>query len=88
MNDVMIEQAEGIEQRARAEIVRSNDLSALEEVRVRYLGKNGQLTQLLRTIGQAPPDARKLIGQRGNQAKTAIEQALAVRRTELERATA
>lgn len=80
----MIDQADTIQQDALAEIARADELSALEGLRVKYLGKNGQLTHLLRAVGQAPIEARPLIGQRVNRAKAAITQALDARRSVLE----
>ena len=79
----MIDQAETIEQQALAEIVRIEDLAALEELRIKYLGKNGRLNQLLRSVGKAPPEDRPRIGQRLNQAKKTITDALTTRQDTL-----
>lgn len=83
----MIDQASAIEQQALADIARAGDLETLDEVRVRYLGKNGRLTELLRGIGQAAPDDRPRIGQRVNQAKSAISGAIETRRNQLQAST-
>ena len=56
----------------------------LQEVRNRYLGrKRGAVTALLKSIAQAPPAARRGLGQQANALKREIEQALAARQTEL-----
>ena len=49
----------------------------LEELRVRYLVKKGELTQLLRGMGKVSAEERPLIGQLGNEVRTFIEQQLA-----------
>ena len=77
----MVQEAEAIEARALEEIARAADPSDLEEIRIRYLGKNGELTRVLRSVGKADPKDRPRIGQRVNQAKKAIEAALEARRT-------
>ena len=71
----MIERAETIEQNALEEINQTVDVGALEEIRVKYMGKNGLLTQVLRSVGQATPQDRPRIGQQVNKAKQAITDA-------------
>ena len=60
------------------------DLRALDEVRVRYLGKNGLFTERLKQLGQLPAEERKVAGQAINQAKQTLQAALAARRQALE----
>jgi len=55
----------------------------LEQVRIRYVGKKGELTQLLRGIGQVPPEERPAIGRLVNEARDAVEAELAARQREL-----
>lgn len=55
----------------------------LEQARIRYIGKKGELTQLLRGMGQVPPEERPIIGQLVNAARDAVETELAARRQEL-----
>lgn len=62
------------------------DASALDEVRVRYLGKKGELTGLLKGLGQLPADERPAAGAAINQAKSALQDAIALRKDELESA--
>ena len=52
------------------------DLPALEQVKAVYLGKSGQLTELLKSLGAMPADERKTAGARINEAKQAVETAL------------
>ena len=57
---------------------------ALEELRVRYLGRKAELTQILRSIGELPPDERGPTGQAANVVKRRIEGLIEERSTALE----
>lgn len=63
--------------------VAAADEGALEDLRVRYLGRRGSLTAILRGLGDLPPEARPVVGQRANAVKAAIEGALEARRLAL-----
>ncbi len=65
-------------------IEQASSFSALDQVRVECLGKNGQLTQLLKALGQLPAEQRPQAGQAINQAKQEIQAALDQRRQFLE----
>jgi len=69
---------------ALADARASRDLSALDEVRVRLLGKKGLLTEQLKSLGGLPAAERPAAGQRINEAKAAIQAALEARRERLE----
>ncbi len=69
---------------AKAEIDAADDLAALDQIRVNYLGKKGELTALLKTLGQLPGDQRKAAGQEINAAKRDLQQAIEARKTSLE----
>jgi phenylalanyl-tRNA synthetase alpha chain len=62
------------------------DLQALEQVKARFLGKSGTLTELLKGVGKLEADARKTAGARINEAKQAVEGALKARREVLQQA--
>src|SRR5918999_259264 len=79
----MIELVEKAVARAQQAIETAADLKALEELRVRLLGKKGQLTALLKQLGRLPPDQRPRAGKAINEAKEKVTQALAVRREHL-----
>jgi phenylalanyl-tRNA synthetase alpha chain len=68
---------------AREEIERAATPRDLEDVRVKYLGKRGVLTQLLRALPGLPPEERPLVGREANEAKAGIESELASRQTVL-----
>jgi phenylalanyl-tRNA synthetase alpha chain len=69
---------------AREEIERAATRRDVEEVRVKYLGKRGILTQLLRALPGLPPAERPIVGREANEAKAAIESELQARQTVLE----
>ena len=69
--------------RALSEISKSIDLRSLDEVRVSFLGKKGELTTLLKSLGQMDPSERPKAGESINQAKTAIQDAIELRKKSL-----
>ena len=69
---------------ALARIEASTEVSSLEEARVHYLGKTGVITGLLRGLGAVDPETRPAAGALINAAKTGIQQAIDVRRVELD----
>ena len=71
---------------ALAEVALSGDLASLEDVRVRWLGKKGALTEQLKALGALSPAERPAAGARINQAKEQVQAALEARRAELGRA--
>ena len=71
---------------ASDEIAATSDLKVLEELRVRYLGKKGLVTEQLKALGKLSADERPAAGQRINQVKQAIQSVLESRTTELEEA--
>lgn len=73
-------------QRALDEVNACGDLAALDEARVRWLGKKGTLTEQLKSLGSLPAAERPAAGQRINEAKQSVQDALEARRAELERA--
>jgi phenylalanyl-tRNA synthetase alpha chain len=64
--------------------VAAADATRLAELRTTYLGrKSGRLTQILRTLGDVPPDVRRELGRRANEVKRALEQAIENRERDL-----
>lgn len=61
-------------------IAASSDERTLEQLRVDYLGKKGQLTELLKGLGKLPPEQRPAAGEHINEAKRKVQQALDARR--------
>ncbi|RDH90441.1 MAG: phenylalanine--tRNA ligase subunit alpha [endosymbiont of Seepiophila jonesi] len=69
---------------AEAAIVAAAGLAALDEVRVKYLGKSGLLTGQLKKLGTLPKDERPKAGQAINKAKQALQVAIDERKVLLE----
>jgi len=70
--------------RAQSEIEAADNLEALDLIRVACLGKKGELTALLKTLGSLPHEERKTAGQEINQAKQSLQQAIEARKSALE----
>ena len=68
---------------AKAEFAAATEPARLEEVKARYLGKTGSLTDLLKGLGKLSPDERKSAGAAINAAKDQVEGALNARREAL-----
>jgi len=64
------------ETRALEEITRSDSLEELNEIRIRYLGKKGELTGVLRGMAAFSPEERPRIGQIANRVREKIEEKL------------
>jgi phenylalanyl-tRNA synthetase alpha chain len=71
---------------ARAEVAAAPDGAALENVRVRWLGKKGTFTEQLKELGRIPAAERPAAGARINEAKQELTHAIEARRAALERA--
>ena len=63
------QQLRELEQQATQAIAAAQTRDRLEELRVRYLGKKGQVSQLLRSMGQLEADERPRIGALANEVK-------------------
>src|ERR1700751_6028858 len=59
------------------------DTAALEELRVRYLGRRAELPQLLREVAGLPPEERAAVGKAANEARKALEALIEARASEL-----
>jgi phenylalanyl-tRNA synthetase alpha chain len=69
-----------------AEIQSAADLIALDQIRVRLLGKKGVVTEQLKALGAMAPEARREVGALINQAKQALAEAIDARHAMLEAA--
>ncbi len=72
-----------IEQAAREAIDAAATTQALEQVRVRFLGRKAELPNLLRGVAELAPEQRGLVGKAANQARQAIERRVQSRGEEL-----
>lgn len=79
----MKEQLKSIEERAKAELSQISDTKLLEEFRVKFLGKKGEITSILKQMGKLSAEERPVIGQLANKVRADIEEALNARKAEL-----
>ncbi|ABV87790.1 phenylalanyl-tRNA synthetase, alpha subunit [Shewanella pealeana ATCC 700345] len=75
----MMSQLTEIVEQALAAIEGAADLKALDDLRVDYLGKKGQITDMMKMMGKLPPEEKPAFGQAVNQAKQAVQQQLSIR---------
>ena len=64
----------------------SDNPESIEALRVKYLGKKGELTAILRQMGKLTPEERPVMGQLANQLRAEIEEAIDLRKTILSKA--
>ena len=69
----MKEQLKQILENARKELESTVDSKTIEDLRVRYLGKKGELTAILKQMGQLSAEERPVVGQLANSVRTQIE---------------
>ena len=72
----MKEKLEQIRQEALAALESAGTAAELDALRVKYLGKKGELTAVLKQMGSLSAEERPVIGQLANQVRAALEQAL------------
>ena len=83
---VSVDSVNQIIRQALADIEASEALASLDELRVHYLGKKGEITSLLKSLGGMEHEQRKAFGQEVNRAKGEVAQAVAERKKVLEEA--
>ena len=82
----MKETLEQIRREALAALNETKTAADLEALRVRYLGKKGELTALLKQMGRLSAEERPVMGQLANEVREALTEALARQQTVLEAA--
>src|SRR3954447_2511383 len=80
----MIERIDELRAQAEGAIASADSTAALEELRVRYLGRKAELPNLLRGVAQLPPEERGTVGRAANQARQALEGLIEARAGALE----
>ncbi len=83
---VSVASVEEVKSKALEALQSATKLDDLEQWRVGYLGRNGELTSILRGLGSVEPDERRAIGAAANEAKTLLEESLADRERALREA--
>ena len=79
----MKEQLESIRRQALDAVAAAADPAQLEELRVRFLGKKGELTAVLKQMGKLSAEERPVMGQIANDVRAAIESAMETAKKEL-----
>jgi phenylalanyl-tRNA synthetase alpha chain len=79
----MTERIAQIEREAAAAIAGAATTPALEDIRIRYLGRKAELPNLLRGVSELPPEQRAATGKAANQARHALQAAIEARAGEL-----
>ncbi|WP_300408282.1 phenylalanine--tRNA ligase subunit alpha [Lagierella sp.] len=74
-----------IKEKAFSNIKELNELDELDRIRVKFLGKKGELTLILREMGKLSKEERPIVGQYANEVRTEIENLLSNKREELQK---
>ncbi|MBQ9483848.1 MAG: phenylalanine--tRNA ligase subunit alpha [Ruminiclostridium sp.] len=72
----MKEQLQKIKEQASAEIAALSDTKALEDLRIKFLGKKGELTAILKQMGSLSAEERPVMGQLANDVRSTLEAAI------------
>nr|AEP19845.1 phenylalanine-tRNA syntethase alpha [Exiguobacterium sp. EPVM] len=79
----MKEQLEQLQQEALQEIQAASSQKELNDVRIKYLGKKGPMTEVLRGMGKLSPEERPVVGELVNTVRTTIQETLEARLEEV-----
>ena len=80
----MIERIEELRAQAQVEIANAASGKAVEELRVRYLGRKAELPQMLRGVAALEPEQRGAVGKAANEARRVLEQLIEARAEQLD----
>jgi len=78
-----MQSVEELEKQALGEIESAPSTATLRDLEIKYLGKQGLFTGLLRQIGQLSPEEKPTFGQKVNQAKARVQEAIHARQASL-----
>ena len=81
----MKEQINKIEENSKKEIIECKDVKQLNDLRVKYLGKKGELTAVLRGMGKLSPEERPIIGSLVNQVRDELEKLISNKENEFKK---
>jgi phenylalanyl-tRNA synthetase alpha chain len=82
----MIDRIDSLRAEGEAAIAQADSTAALEELRVRYLGRKAELPNMLRGVAALPPQERGAVGRAANEARQALEALIEARTGELQAA--
>lgn len=75
----MLEKLRDLEKESKRQIEEASNLNELQEAKVKFLGKKGMLTSLLRSLGTVAPEERPRIGQEANTLRVKLEKSFALK---------
>ena len=81
-----MENLDALVAKALEAVQQAADVPALEQIRVQYLGKKGELTQVMKTLGNIPAEERPKVGAMVNAAKEQVSSELNARKSAMEAA--
>jgi len=73
---ISVEELEALEKEALRAIKIASTQEELESIKIKFLGRKGKLTQILRGVKELPPEKRPIIGKRANEIKQKLEEEL------------
>src|SRR5690554_7968117 len=79
-----MENLDALVSQALEAVKQAADVNALEQLRVQYLGKKGELTQVMKTLGNIPAEERPRVGAMVNEAKERVQGELNARKSDME----
>ncbi len=79
----MKQKIEDIQSKVEQLLAEASDLKALEDIRINYLGKKGELTAVLKGMGSLSAEERPVIGALANKVRTFLEEEIDKKKTEL-----
>ncbi|ACB85389.1 phenylalanine--tRNA ligase subunit alpha [Natranaerobius thermophilus] len=82
----MQEELKELKEKALVDISEASSLDKLKDVQVKYLGKKGELTKILRGMGNLSPEERPVVGKLANEIRDDLEQAFEERENNLKEA--
>lgn len=82
----MQQQLQDIISKAKDAVASVSELASLDEIRVQYLGKKGELTSMMKQLGTLSPEEKPKAGQMINEAKQAVQKYLSEKKTSIEAA--
>ncbi|PKM04652.1 MAG: phenylalanine--tRNA ligase subunit alpha [Gammaproteobacteria bacterium HGW-Gammaproteobacteria-6] len=81
-----MENLDALVSQALEAVQQATDVNALEQIRVHYLGKKGELTQVMKTLGNIPAEERPKVGALVNDAKEKVSSVLNARKADMDAA--
>ena len=73
---ISVEELEALEREALRLIETASSQEDLETIKIKFLGRKGKLTQILRGVKELPSEKRPIIGKRANEIKQKLEEEL------------